>query len=517
MGTRLHIERNAALPALAWVADVPRDGGAPRIACGDAVETDESGITAGAWAGRFVDRQFAEAATSIGSALRLVGERLIVLAGTAGAAPLHRYVSRDRLVLSNSLALALARSGDELRLDYPFYPQDLYSYAMGPDRYRVEVPTRQGRLAVFYRSMTIARDGEARPLPIVLGRAFADFAQYRAMLVEETAAIFANAGDPARRFLYRPVTGISAGYDSPAAAVLAREAGCRDAFTFRQSTRGGGASDDSGEAIARCLEMDVEAFDTFAYRLRDDLPEIEFIAASFGGGNLYLASAESQLAGRVVVSGGGGDFLWNRDYGRRRRPAWPPFLGGYSVNELYLRLPALDLAMPAIGAARPAEIGRISRSPEMQPWTIGGDYDRPIARRIAEEAGVPRAAFGQRKRMVTPVYDSVTRRTMPIDAFLSARSMSEFDSWFESRRPIRRRYAFWHNLAVETYGRAIWSSRLSLLLERWNLRWPPCPTCIWNLRVPVRKNAFVFNWAVERLVADYRRKLGSSADGGSKA
>ena len=34
----------------------------------------------------------------------------------------------------------------------------------------------------------------------------------------------------------------------------------------------------------------------------------------------------------------------------------------------------------------------------MRPWTLGrAYYDRPIPRRIAEEAGVPREGFGQRK------------------------------------------------------------------------------------------------------------------------
>jgi len=36
-------------------------------------------------------------------------------------------------------------------------------------------------------------------------------------------------------------------------------------------------------------------------------------------------------------------------------------------------------------------------SEEMQPWSIGGDYDKPFPRRIAEEMGVPRELFGQRK------------------------------------------------------------------------------------------------------------------------
>ena len=39
----------------------------------------------------------------------------------------------------------------------------------------------------------------------------------------------------------------------------------------------------------------------------------------------------------------------------------------------------------------------------MTPWCIGTDYDRPIARRIAEEAGVPREWFGQNKAMMSRV------------------------------------------------------------------------------------------------------------------
>ena len=39
----------------------------------------------------------------------------------------------------------------------------------------------------------------------------------------------------------------------------------------------------------------------------------------------------------------------------------------------------------------------INRSPEMKPWCVVGNYDRPIVRRIVEEAGVPREPFGNRK------------------------------------------------------------------------------------------------------------------------
>ena len=50
-----------------------------------------------------------------------------------------------------------------------------------------------------------------------------------------------------------------------------------------------------------------------------------------------------------------------------------------------------------MGARQKADIVRITESPEMDPWRLGNAYDRPIPRRVAEEAGVPRHLFGQSK------------------------------------------------------------------------------------------------------------------------
>src|SRR6202008_3849903 len=101
-----------------------------------------------------------------------------------------------------------------------------------------------------------------------------------------------------------------------------------------------------------------------------------------------------------------------------------------------LRLGALDLSVPAIAAVRARDIGRVSRAPEMRPWTLGGDYDRPIARRILEEAGVARPDFAGGKGLVTPVYDSIPRRAPPLERFLSKASLAAFERWFLDARPI---------------------------------------------------------------------------------
>jgi hypothetical protein len=72
-------------------------------------------------------------------------------------------------------------------------------------------------------------------------------------------------------------------------------------------------------------------------------------------------------------------------------------LGGSGMAEWRLVVGLIHLPLPFIGARRRAEIVEITELAEMDPWRLGTSYDRPIARRIAEEAGVPRHLFGQSK------------------------------------------------------------------------------------------------------------------------
>jgi hypothetical protein len=71
---------------------------------------------------------------------------------------------------------------------------------------------------------------------------------------------------------------------------------------------------------------------------------------------------------------------------------------GCALGEFRLRTGFLHFAPATIAAVHAPLIHGWNTAPEMQPWSIGGDYDKPIARRIAEEAGVPRHLFGQEKK-----------------------------------------------------------------------------------------------------------------------
>ena len=67
------------------------------------------------------------------------------------------------------------------------------------------------------------------------------------------------------------------------------------------------------------------------------------------------------------------------------------------MGELRLVQGFIQLPLPFMGARHKQDIVRITESFEMEPWRVANEYDRPIPRRIAEEAGVPRHLFGQSK------------------------------------------------------------------------------------------------------------------------
>jgi hypothetical protein len=77
---------------------------------------------------------------------------------------------------------------------------------------------------------------------------------------------------------------------------------------------------------------------------------------------------------------------------------------GASMAEFRLRVGFLHLPVPFIAGRRHPDLHRISQDPEMSDWVIGGDYDRPIARRIIEESGVPRGAFARDKRAMALIF-----------------------------------------------------------------------------------------------------------------
>ena len=393
MGTLQLVCRQVdTLPRLAWCATIRKHDRTIRVLHGPHVEVADNFFCDGAWSGDFASADF-DKHLLMGSAGKVVGDRLLIASPNHTMERIYLLRSGASLLVSNSCAFVLAQSDDEPDPNDLSYSTRLSSIIRGIDQYERWIPTRRGnRIHVYcHCNIQVGMDHQVVEAPKAPEREFVDFADYRSFLEEATGAIASNASDSRRKIQYRPLATISSGYDSPASAVFAWKAGCKEAITIRRSRpRGGSDMEDSGEGIASILGMKVQAFDRFDYLQRTDLPEVE-------GGITEFLSYGDCLERRLLFTGFN-DVVWDRSakmvspYIRRKDTS------GNSLAELRLRSGFVHLPVPYLGCTSHSAIHRISNSQEMLPWCVGGNYDKPIPRRLVEEAGVGRQMFGVVKK-----------------------------------------------------------------------------------------------------------------------
>lgn len=399
---RLVVERDDALPPLAWLLTVT--GKTPRLDCGANVETASAGARhgffEGCWGGDFAAFAFDAARDVFGSGGFVEGARVVLVSPSHPLEPLFLLTLKDRVLASNSLPFLIARGGLDVRR-----MRDLHvrhnSILKGLRTFeRTLFETDEVRLDAHVREIVELTEGRVSVRPTPHEDPLESFAHYRARLKEGMAAAAANASDPRRRRRYALLTTLTSGFDSPAIAGLAKELGCNEAVSVGS---GRYDLDDSGTPAAAALGMDciVKPRPTAASAtLRTDA---EFLA-SFCPGDRFFAVFDGMLAGRAILTGHHGGAQWDVV-----GPDDPPFerIGGGSgmgFREFRLRNDFLLIPVPMMGAERLADIRRITRSEEMAPFRTGGAYDRPIPRRLGREAGIPDAAYGQRKAVASQAF-----------------------------------------------------------------------------------------------------------------
>jgi hypothetical protein len=191
-----------------------------------------------------------------------------------------------------------------------------------------------------------------------------------------------------------PLGSVSSGYDSGAAAVIAREAGCDDVVTIVNATSVLSRSD-SGLEIAQHLGMNCQ---TYRHRRKAYRHEeaIWAIAGRPAGLNLSIFDYPNPLS--LFFTGYRGDSMWCRKVFTDTEPFSTPSIDGLGLCEHRLMEGIFHCPVPLWHGLKGDQVRAISFLPEMEPWTLHTEqYDRPIPRRILEEAGVPRHLFGHRK------------------------------------------------------------------------------------------------------------------------
>jgi len=383
----------AKWPKLAWVAVCARGSREILLLHGPAVERGEGFACEAVWAGPFAEGGFDRTGLTFVSGVRLRGGRAVFVGSGSRYDRLWHTERTDRALVSNSLPALLAVAGDGL-LDTHDYVTDMRSARFGLHATVRNLPTTEGEVTLTYFHNQFW-DGdrlreEPKPLDV---DGFAHFAEYQDFLRTAAERIGANAADPHRNHSANVLASVSSGYDSGVAAWAARHMGATRAVTIGQSNslwRGA----DSGEAVAGPLGLTCET-----YGLRQDLyPNEEAVWASCGMA-LEINWTQFRFGQPVCVfaSGCHGDAAWAID-GPTENPFASPSLAGSGLTEWRLLAGVLHCPVPVWGLQSIADLRGISRSEEMRPWTLGSDYDRPIARRILETEGVPRNAFGLRKK-----------------------------------------------------------------------------------------------------------------------
>jgi hypothetical protein len=242
-------------------------------------------------------------------------------------------------------------------------------------------------------------------------RDFTNFVAYKSFLDESMELFAANAGSQARQFPRRLVAALSAGYDSSTVAAIARPFGLDEVVLFDSDRkdvrefhkgcqdRSAASAEDSGENVAAALGLRPlsVAHDAWMDSL---LPEVPFLAADAYGEDVFFRGAQVHLAGTVLLTGFFGDVTWGKDTrdddGNLTRRYSSQ--AGLSLTEYRLTAGFVHAPMSYWGARQIGDIVRLSNSNELEPWDIPGRYSRPICRRIVEDSGVPREAFGTAKR-----------------------------------------------------------------------------------------------------------------------
>ena len=302
-------------------------------------------------------------------------------------------------------------------------------------------------------------------------QSFATFDDYRLFLRDTLDSLWKNMSAESRNEGYRPLSSCSSGYDSTAVSVLAREIGTLDAVCVPQDRLG---LDDSGIELVKQLDMEPRIVERFDWR-KQDFAEIPFIAGDACGRDTWLQPASELLANRVFLTGNFGDAAWSERppnrYGRllRSEETGP---AGLSLTEFRLHAGFIHCPLPYLGAET-LRASAIRNSEAMQPWRRGNRYDRPIPRRIVEQAGIERFRFGTRKT-ATAVH--LFRRT-------------EFDRFFAGTESLRD-YMRW--------------------IRRHSRQQPPPSGSDYPLNVPSLEEIEVplfrhlFPWAIERCKQAYR-------------
>ncbi len=405
------------LPSLAWVASTMAEDKGLTVIHGKLVETRPQYFFEGVWSGSIEAQEFARNSLIFGSGCVITEKRITFVTPSSTTDYLYWCDSNGNLTVSNSLPLLLALCNDRLDPSFSTYPKINQSITLGIRKYEKKIPTKNGVVNRLIHANLVVEQGRVKEEEKSPPKQFACFREYESYLKENYGRIAKNARHPCRVRPLQIYSTQSRGYDTTAVNAIAKDFGVDKVFTITTS-RGGAFGDEDGSEICASLGLSCDPINRL--QLESGFPEEYLFYASLHinmDANL-LGAIRKMSSPSLLLTGILGE-IWYPRYNTRPGTVndelirWS--LPGHGLTEIRLDAGFVQVAIPFIGARSREDILRITESDQMQPWRLGTSYDKPIPRRIAETAGVPRDLFGQIK-MGTSILSP--RPYMPVNDLL---------------------------------------------------------------------------------------------------
>lgn len=410
---------NKNIPALAWGMRVNNEGEAV-INYGHSVHFFERGIVEGAWDDDFSLFNFKDVPHFFGSGITLDDGAVIV------SSPSHfyegTYLLHDKKTgcsyFSNSLNYVLKESTQSFDSDFETMIHQIChrnDEITAKGIFEIETllyDSSEFSIHVFYyHNVVLDQNGCEIRVKKPSSKIYKNFQEYKDFMLQVLTALNRNSNAMDRAKKYPTLATLSSGYDSSAVAALLVEVGEVEAVTIDVNIAG---NDDSGLEIAKYLGLDckpcshplavddvIENLGTFHYSASFADATSEFLATVGHGDEIVFQSFDTHLENKTAYTGHSGDDLWAIDS--------QDFIGipvtiinGKSLSEYRLRKNFFHVPLPVIGAVYPFSLHNINYQNEMKEYWIKDTYNRPIARRLIEEKGVPRGSFAKSKRSTNP-------------------------------------------------------------------------------------------------------------------
>ncbi len=363
------------------------------------VECCECYFVSGVWDGVFEKGEFDTALSFHGTGGILRDDSVTFVTPNHLQESLYSLTQDNDFVISNSLPFLLAYTGHQLDSDYYDYEYDLNSVFFGSKRCVKELRLKDAAVQMHrYCNLKVSCNLSWEELPKSAKVELRTFEDYKLKITETLRRIVDNASDVKRKCQYNLVTTISKGYDASATSALVHDLGCNIALTFSSPEK---YMHDSGVEIAKFLGYkNIIEGNGCAYMDNTAFWEAESASCGDVGCLVAFNTFEQVYKDSILFLGLKGDSIWGKDESLANRDFdfIKMSIAAEQNPEHYLRNNTIAISVPLVLGYEWPSIYKINNSSEMAKYSVGGYYDRPIPRRIVEEKGVPRKAFGFKKQ-----------------------------------------------------------------------------------------------------------------------